>query len=64
MSVQDRISNLEEGVKDTYNVLRAHVDDEARGILDELELEHIQLLRSAAFMEGKLRTQIQEALDE
>lgn len=62
MSVSDRISNLEDGVRDTYALLRDHVDDEARGILDQLEAEHVQLLRSAAFMEGKLRAQIEEGL--
>jgi hypothetical protein len=64
VSVTDRIMNLEEGLRDTYAALRLHVDEGALPVLDVLEREHIDLLRRAAFMEGKLRAQIEEALGE
>lgn len=62
MSVDDRIVNLEEGIRDTYAALRLHIDEGAVPVLDALERDHIFLLQKAAFMEGKLREQTEEAL--
>lgn len=64
MSVSDRIVNMEEGVRESYDFVREHVDDDGRAVLNSLESEHLLLLQRAAFMEAKLREQIREAIGE
>lgn len=46
MSVSDRISNLEDGVRDSYAYVREHVDEQVRAVFDAIEADHLELLRN------------------